>query len=497
MRHVATSLRFPRALLPLLRQGGWWLLWIVLGGALGWAAIHVLVPTLVSRGAHQSDVYWSWVLGRWEVVHRRVYTENLPRLNGRSAAGWWVNLEWGWQAMLGLLAPHRLATRSLWFFLWGTGLLFVAVFWGLLRRWYPPHLLTPLIAVLGWLMLVLAGDWPLRPQILSAAFWLGLLAILAVSTHRPRWVWALLPLWLLWSQVHGDWILVPLLLAWQIGWIAWRVWQDPTLKAWGIRQAGHVLAVFAVGLGWVIAISPFHLATLATAIHLSGSPMITRTIEEWQPPFWDNAGWTLIALLWAAVVLAWQQGRTPPGPWMGWWAGTVLATLWHQRMILYNLPLTLFLAGSWILSMPASPRRARTGVALGLAAVLLWPWASGRDATTYARALVSPAAAVAAWCRTHPTPGITLTPYRLGGVWEAAGVPRVYLDGRTLWWIQHHRFQTYLAWQDGTASVAALARQGVTRIVWATTAHTPQMLWLERAHWHPVYHGDGLTVWQP
>lgn len=471
------------------------LLWLTLGGSSGLLWDSVLIHHLLSRGAHQSDVYWSWVLGRWEVTHRAVYAANLPHLNGGNAAGPWVNLEWGWQALLGLLAPHGLSGWPLWALLWLSGLGFSAAVYGILRYLYPARIITPLLAVLPWLLL--SPDWPLRPQILSASLWLLLLLFLAQSLRAPRRVWSLVPLWLIWSTLHGDWILVPLLLVWQCGWLLWRMLRQPDQAddLWPVLA--KTVGVLMIGSALITVFNPFHAHLWTTAMHLTGNPWITQVIQEWQSPNWNLPGWTGLALLWTAVIGLWAAHRLPAGPWIGWWAGTVLATLWHQRMVLYNLPLTIILLASVVITdqpTVVAVRQAFLG-ALALALALPLGWLSVTQA--YDRALQPATASVALWCRTHPTPGLTVTPYRLGGVWEATGVPRIFLDGRTLWWIQHHRLQPYVAWQQGHLPVSTFVQDNVTRIVWPTTATTPQTLWLEQAHWHPVYLGDGLTVWQP
>ncbi|WP_053958128.1 hypothetical protein [Sulfobacillus thermosulfidooxidans] len=489
------------------------LLWAAVGLIVGLLWMHVLITRLLARAA-QSDVWWSWVLGRWEITHHQVYAYNLPAFNGVQASGPWINLEWGWQALLGWTFPHGLHGWPLTALLWGSGLLLIVSMAALLRLVYQPTMLLPALAVLPWILL--AGDWPLRPQILSASFWLILLGLLASSLYHPRRLWAIIPLWLMWSTLHGDWILVPLLLMWQIGWLLWTFWRqgtDTVNTFWAaLAKTFGVLVIGATLLTWL---NPFHTRLWTTAIHLTGNPLITRVIQEWQSPVWTEPYWTGLALSWALIILLWAAHKVPQGPWMGWWAGTVLATLWHQRMALYNLPLTVLLLASALLPVwpqwGGAPERLMSSAwqqwlrpaiwsfsgGLMLAGLLgLSPLAGPAFDTAYARAMHPPTWPVATWCAQHPTTGLTLTPYRLGGVWEAAGNREVFLDGRTLWWIQHHRLQPYLAWQDGDLPVSALAHFGVTRIVWPTTATTPQTLWLHQAHWHQVYHAEGLTVWQ-
>ncbi|WP_084662233.1 hypothetical protein [Sulfobacillus thermosulfidooxidans] len=247
-------------------------------------------------------------------------------------------------------------------------------------------------------------------------------------------------------------------------------------------------------------LNPLHGQAIRHALAIIHSPVISQVIQEWQSPNWHTPGWTLLAGLWAVIIGAVALRRLTVTPWFWWWGGTVLATLWHQRMVLYNWPLTLLLLGGLFPPMSAlTGARQRIwslGLVSGSAVVILTRILTPGGVAQYATAMHSPTAVVQ-WCVHHPTSGLTLTPYRLGGYWEAQGVSAVWIDGRTQFWTVHHRLGPYLAWQQGRQPVTFWTAHDVSRIVWPTTATTPQTLWLEQAHWHPVYRGDGLTVWQP
>src|SRR5947208_1593312 len=54
------------------------------------------------------------------------------------------------------------------------------------------------------------GAWPIvatiRPQVFSMVFFTALLFVLTRSRDDVRWVWALPPLFALWVNVHGGWL---------------------------------------------------------------------------------------------------------------------------------------------------------------------------------------------------------------------------------------------------------------------------------------------------
>lgn len=462
------------------------ILWLALGGGLGALWTLGWWQTVLAR-APQSDVWWSLVLGRWQWQHHTLYRVNTL---GHLPAPY-PDLEWGWQVLLAALDPRSLPGLGLLALLVVSALGLAGLVAAQARRLYGPSLGGPVLGALA--ALGLASAWPLRPQILSVSFWLLLLMILDQAPHHPRRLWLLVPLAVLWSVFHGDWLLVPLLLFFETG---RTLLARPTARVspvlLGIVGAASLLAVWRF--------NPLHGQAIARALAIIHSPVIAQVVQEWQSPQWNTPGWTLLAGVWALIVGAAALRRLSVTPWFWWWGGTALATLWHQRMVLYNWPLTLLLVGGLMRPllpmMPADRQRAWTfGLVGGSVLVILTRILTPFGVTQYATAMQSPEAAVQ-WCVHHPTSGLTLTPYRLGGFWEAHGVPDVWIDGRTRFWTVHHRLGPYLAWQDGDQPVTFFVRRDVTRIVWPTTATTPQTLWLRQAHWRPVWHGAGLTVWQ-
>jgi len=461
--------------------------WLILGGGVGvlWT---LRWWQMVLLRAHQSDVWWSLVLGRWQWHHHALY-----RLNtlGHLRAPY-PDLEWGWQVLLAGLAPRAFPDLGLLVLLVASAGVLAGLVATLGRRLYGPSFVWPAFG--GLAALGLASDWPLRPQILSGSFWLVLLGILDAAPRHPRRLGWLVPLAVLWSVFHGDWILVPLLAFFEAG------------RTFFTRSSSRLIALelSLVGLASLVAVwrfNPLHGQAIMRAVAITQAPIISQVVQEWQSPAWHTPGWLLLAGLWALIIGAVALRRLAVTPWFWWWGGTALATLWHQRMVLYNWPLTWLLVGGVLMSVlppsVADRRRAWTwGLLAGSLWVILTQVLTSAGVARYAAAMQVPTAAVQ-WCARHPTAGITLTPYRLGGVWEAHGVPNVWIDGRTLFWTTHHRLQPYLAWQVGDLPASFWNRHGVTRIVWPTTATTPQTLWLDANHWHPVWHGGGLTVWQP
>ncbi len=462
-----------------LRQGFTALLLILLG----LFDAHNLIKKILT-GAH-GDFFWSWKVGRWEVTHHAVFLHDPASWNGLALAKPWVNLEWGWQALLGVLGPHLYHAPAL--------LLLLIVTWAgaWLSTLYLITLIQPnpasrlwLFVLMGTLGLMTVGFWTLRPQILSAIFWPWLLIILWKGRTDSRWLWWLLPLTVLWSNMHGDYLLVFFLLGIDGIFALYR-------KNWSMLQ--KILLVFILTLGLVIVATPDHWNTISYAVNLSNSHWIHQNISEWFSPTFSQPFWLIVLILWVFVLIA--SWRTPlDSRLIIWWGGTVVATLMYQRFFLYNLPLTILLLYQG-LPAPSShikPRLIWFGIGFVSLIAIQWvPWSQYLWSSHVPRSVI-------AWTKTHPTPGIIFVPYDKGGEWERFNIPRVYIDGRAEFYLKYsQRFQTYVHWDNGTVPVSTLVHQGVTEIVWPTNASSIQTIRLHQADWHAIYHADHLTVWIP
>jgi hypothetical protein len=206
----------------------------------------------------------------------------------------WVPQSWLCECGLALL--HRLDGLNT--ILWATAGLLAGLF-----TWVAHRLLRaglhPLLAVLLTLLAMLASAYHFhpRPHLLSILFLGWSFALLCdVEAGRvplKRMIW-LLPLFVLWTNIHGGMLggLGTLAVTF-LGWvIAHRVGLDgPDLSPWQLFG----LALLVVGCGLTAFLNPYGIALPRTWFALLGSPLLPRLIDEHAPLL--QAGWAGGAVL--------------------------------------------------------------------------------------------------------------------------------------------------------------------------------------------------------
>lgn len=255
----------------------------------------LFAPQILNDG----DTYWhiragEWMLAHGQVLHVDVFTYTYA---GRH----WQTHEWlaevvmalayrlgGWGGVMALTA--------------GCAAVAGAVVAGYLRRWLTPLPLT-LGLVLG--LACLAPGLLARPHVfafpLLAAWTVGLLR--ARDAHRAPSLW-LLPLMVIWANVHGSFVLGLAL----IGPFALealieareRPW--PTIRAWGLFGLAALAASVITPHGVSGLIFPFELMSLSTM----------PSIDEWRPFDFSTFQPMTIALFAALFIGFWRGIQVPP-----------------------------------------------------------------------------------------------------------------------------------------------------------------------------------------
>ena len=126
-------------------------------------------------------------------------------------------------------------------------------------------------AILGLLVFALAAPaLALRPQLFGIAIFAALLWLVAMRSEHPRWLWAAPLLVVLWANIHGSFVLAPLVLGY--------AWLDDVARKRPQRQS---LSVLVVGL-LATFVTPFGPGVWAYAAGIGANPAITDRVSEWQ-----------------------------------------------------------------------------------------------------------------------------------------------------------------------------------------------------------------------
>jgi hypothetical protein len=161
----------------------------------------------------------------------------------------------------------------------------------------------------AWLTLasgfLLTGAFKLRPQLLGMVCFAATAWLVARRRTHPQGVWIVVPITILWANLHGSFFLAPLMLG-----LAWV--EDQWVHG---RGSGRLLLA---GLASLLAtmVNPYGYRVWSYAAGLATNPVIRRTITEWQPPTirsYTGAVFFLSVVVVAGVLIARVRRPVPWG----------------------------------------------------------------------------------------------------------------------------------------------------------------------------------------
>ena len=200
----------------------------------------------------------------------------------------WLDQQWGAQVVLGLVYGSAGWTglailRALMVALM-TAFVLVAI-----RRSAPamPRRTAALLTLAAFI--VMAPSLALRPQLFGLVLFAATLFVLAGRAHQARWLWTLPVVAIAWANVHGSFILAPVLVG------------LAGLEDLSARRpiARHMVVVTALTAALTL-VNPFGFGVWEYALGLATNPEVTARISEWQAP---TLGSAFGALFWVSVVL--------------------------------------------------------------------------------------------------------------------------------------------------------------------------------------------------
>lgn len=360
------------------------------------------------------------------------------------------------------------------------------------------------LAVLGAGLLLLSNI-NARPQMFA---WVPFgLTVLLLGRYvdgqlRTGWLVALLTLLTaFWVNVHGSFVLGPLLVGAALAGEALPRLRDPGALRAAPRARGLALALATVALATLA--NPRGIGIYDYVRSLLSDVPTQRYIVEWQPPTPDEPVFAAFYLSVLALLAVWAIGREPPRPadaivvcgllWLAWrseryvpWYGVVAMPVLAEAVARVRGQLS-----PAPVARPARSRHRLLAALLVLPVVVAQPW-FGR---TQPLVTWTPVAA-ADELRAHPG-GRLFNDLTFGSylIWAVPEQP-VFVDPR-LELYPEALVEDYGAIGDGRDAVSLLARYGVDR-AFISRARQPRLSAALRhdGAWAREYADDDAEIWR-
>lgn len=451
------------------------------------AAVYAVVLIVGSSLLNDPDSYWHVLVGKWIVANGFPRTDPFSfTVTGEP----WIAKEW--LSQIALAAAH---TAGGWTGVVVLSAVAFALAFGLLaaslRRELAP---LPTLVFLAAAFMLAAPHALARPHIVALPVAVAWVAGLTASVDReapPPW-W-LLPLMILWANLHGS-VTLGLVLAAAVG-------LDAVASARrGRRQRTALLWIAFVALAAVAAcITPYGAEPLLVAVRILSFGPALSIIGEWQAVDFRSIGPFEVILLGAIGFALWRGISLPPIRILIVLGLLHLALSAVRNGEMFALLAPLFVAAPLARQLPgaaaadtaddrpAIARHAAALVGVMLSVTLILAWHSNYRPSVR----VTPEDAVSALRaadRDH-----VLNDYDFGGYLIEAGVP-TFIDGRTELYgsrflMRYHRAVTLADLPD---LMALLDRYRIGATLLKPT--TPAVAFLDTLTDWTRIHSDGIAV---
>jgi hypothetical protein len=387
------------------------------------AGIYVLLLVLGPRLLADPDTYSHIALGRWIMQHQALPDGDPFSHTMRGAP--WVAFEWlsqlvyanayalgGWVAVVAVAAAAAAAA-------------FGQLTRFLLREWQP----TPTIIVVLAAFVLTAPHTLARPHMLALplmVMWVAAM-IRAVDDGRAP-PWRLLPLLVLWSNLHGS-ITFGLAIVGPIAIDA--LWNAPRAERLRVAKQWVLFGVLALAAA---CINPYGPEILLVTLRTIALGDVLSVVTEWRPQDFSKLGaYEMIVL--AGFGFALYRGIKLPPLRIVWVFGLLHLSLSQSRHAdLFALLTPMFLARPLAHQFGAAAGRVATDVrvtawlpaAVALLLIAVTGFATTRNDMTPA-ANISPVNAVKSFDAAKSGP--ILNDYNFGAYLDFVGIPP-FIDGR-------------------------------------------------------------------
>ena len=448
------------------------------------------------------DSIWSNVVGKWITVHHHIPTHDHWAWTAVGQA--WTPQEWGFEVLLYTL-DHALGFLGVVLMMSLVSVLTWVIFADVLKRLGKTY---PKV----WAILAAALSLPwdqIRAETFSYLFFATTLWILVLSRNKSRQLIWLIPLELVWVNVHGSFALGIALVLWMGISALLPSWDWGWLQHTRDVQMGRTRILAALGMTLVSFINPQGIHMYVFAYWLSFQTHISQYILEWQPAAITEMPVLLFFMETAIFVFLRLQRKEPLQFSTLFWAmGTLYMFMKAVRFGSYALLATPWAFSSeipfeekWVFKQIKQVKSLSSVLLLGISlGCTILAVKSGFSIHGTLRQNASPnvdpkvVQVVEKIHRIHPNWRIW-NGYGVGDALESAGLP-VSIDGRTEVYLANGLMKTYMNVTQGKPNSLQTLNQKHIELVCISKDDPLAELLSNTTGWTRVYHGKFYVLYE-
>ena len=287
--------------------------------------VFVMLFAIALRVPTDTDTWWHIRSGEYTLNNGMIHTDPFSHTY---AAEPWINHSWGAQILM--FGIWKIAANAgLAFY---TAILAVGGMALLYQISSGNTYLRAFIIILG--ATTAAIFWSARPQMISFFFTTLILWLMYRYKHDDKdWLWAIIPVMWLWSNLHAGWSIGYLFL---IAFIVGEVFNnltgvDENTMSWAGWRKLVLATVISIPF---LALSPYFLENMLVPFNTVNIEPLRAFIQEWQSPDFQGQGtWAFIAMIMLLFMALWTSKLK--FDWSGFFLliGTLFLALLYSRNI--------------------------------------------------------------------------------------------------------------------------------------------------------------------
>jgi hypothetical protein len=235
-----------------------------------WMLLPLLLPVLMSLTSRMVAIDLAYQVRAGDLLLRTAHIPSVDSFTFTISGKPWFDQQWGAQLLLALFYRAGGWATVSFFRAVLIGAAFSFIYMACRARGASPSRASAL-TLLGFLVSLQA--LAMRPQLFAITLFAASLWVLATWRDHPRRIWLIPAFAVAWANLHGSFVLCPLLVA--------LAWLDAMIRRDGRAARGLV----PVGLATLLAtfITPFGPLDWRYAYQLTTNPVVRNNVTEWAP----------------------------------------------------------------------------------------------------------------------------------------------------------------------------------------------------------------------